>query len=184
MANINKISDDLARSCVWYNIGAMARQSLVSVHDFVIMIHVNLFDEPLDFIFDKMLSQLLEFLNSYVTKDEAIRFKTLIFSQIYDELKNGDLTEDDADRVQILYKHYINYAVTDGQKIQINYLLQEQDLTNLTNIIDLDDEFCWEIVKKVFSINSPEFRLIDDEKWAIFEKMQALDKSYRADDAR
>lgn len=94
------------------------------------------------------------------------------------------MTEDDADRVQILYKHYIKYAVTDAQKIQLNYLLLDQDLTNITSIIEIDDELFWEIVKKVFSINSPEFRLIDDEKWAIFEYMQSFDKSYRADDAR
>lgn len=162
----------------------MVRQSLVSVYDFGIMIHVNLFDEPLDFIFDKMLSQLLDFLNSFASKEEATRLKTLIFSQMYQELKNGNLTEDDADRVQILYKHYIKYAVTDAQKIQLNYLLLDQDLTNITSIIEIDDELFWEIVKKVFSINSPEFRLIDDEKWAIFEYMQSFDKSYRADDAR
>jgi hypothetical protein len=83
MANINKISDDLARSCVWYNIGAMVRQSLVSVYDFSIMIHVHLFDEPVDFIFDKMLNQLLHFLNSFTSKEETVRLKTLIFSQIY-----------------------------------------------------------------------------------------------------
>lgn len=94
------------------------------------------------------------------------------------------MTEDDADRLQILYKHYINYATTDAQKIQLNYFLQEQDLVEVTKIKDIDNELCWEIVKKVFSISSPEFRLIDDEKWAIFEYMQSYDSSYRADDAR
>lgn len=33
-------------------------------------------------------------------------------------------------------------------------------------------------------MSSPEFRLIDEEKWAIFDYMETFDNSYRADDAR
>jgi hypothetical protein len=38
MANIGKIEDELTRSCIWYNIGGMVRQSVVSVGDFATMV--------------------------------------------------------------------------------------------------------------------------------------------------
>ena len=92
MANIGNIEDDLTRSCIWYNIGGMVRQSLVSVSEFATMVQVHLFEESIDFVFDKMLGQLLEFINAFTPKEEAIQLKTTIFNQIYSQLKNGNLT--------------------------------------------------------------------------------------------
>lgn len=86
-----------------------------------------------------MLDFLLSNLSNFVGIDEATQIKSAIFDKIYLELKTGVFTENDTDRIQIYYKHYIGFAVTDAHKMKLNDLLQDADLTNVTTLIEVDD---------------------------------------------
>jgi hypothetical protein len=83
----------------------------------------------------------------------CLQIRTEIFDKIYDLLNTTIFTEKDTDRVQILYKQFIAFAATDAQKMKLNDLLQDKDLTKVSSVVEVSNEYCWEIVKKVFSVS-------------------------------
>ena len=76
--------------------------------------------------------------------------KTLIFDAIYKSLQ--DIKIIDKDRIFYLFRHYIGFACTDDQALQLkNALLNADPLLSHHKLTDNDLQ--WEIVKKVFGIN-------------------------------
>jgi hypothetical protein len=65
-SNIYIIQDDVSRALIWYNISQMNKLSLIRVDDYVNFILVQLFREPLNFIVERMLEQLSDYLDNFV----------------------------------------------------------------------------------------------------------------------
>lgn len=68
-ANISKVQDDLTRSLIWYTIAQMVKKSLMRVDGYTAFIIDNLFNEPLNFVLDQLLTELLAFLTNYTAPD-------------------------------------------------------------------------------------------------------------------
>lgn len=56
MKNISKITDELTRSLIWFNISQLNKQTLLRLDDYVTFVVNNLFDEPLTFVLNQLLS--------------------------------------------------------------------------------------------------------------------------------
>ena len=78
MNNIEKIQDQLTRTCVWLSISSMVKLSLISVSDFVIMVNNKLLYEPFKLIITRLLSALLEYIE-YVPIEQQQDLKKKMF---------------------------------------------------------------------------------------------------------
>ena len=62
-----------------------------------------------------------------------------------------DMGITDTDRLQVLYKNFVKYAVSDSQVLKLKDWILGADATIVTREI-FDLNLPWEIVKKVFSV--------------------------------
>ena len=68
------------------------------------------------FIVNQMLNELYSHLTNYVSSEDMLKLTTIIFDALYLELQ---VSTSGQDRLQILKKHYVNYAQTDSQIVKL-----------------------------------------------------------------
>lgn len=137
----------------------------------------NIFNEPLLYIMDNMLSLLLEYIEGYLSSEDIVIQGSIVFNRIYDEIQKDISNEQ---RNQVLVKHLINFAETDDQILLLKRFLMEED-QNISAQIIIDEDLPWLIVKKVFALKGS---LSKEEKQQLFQYVNDTDKSFRADAAR
>jgi aminopeptidase N len=179
LKNIEKIDEDLPRSLIWFNLAQLNKQGLMRVDDYVAFLSQKLFDEPQTFVVNQLLTGLLAFISGYLSADEGAAQSTIIFEAIYQRLKDETLT--DTDRLQVLYKNYVKYALTDQQVLKLKDWILGDDPALAGRTIN-DNNLPWEIVKKVFSVSDS--ALSKEQKDAVFNAVKAKDNTARAVAAR
>jgi hypothetical protein len=98
---------------------------------------------------------------------------TDVFDKIYASLQTNP--SNSKNRFLILARHYIDYAWTDEQVLQVVSWLQGDD-PNLKDQPLSDDDLRWDIVKLAYTSSE----LTTDEKNTIFGEVEITDVSPRA----
>lgn len=108
--------------------------------DYTAFIIDKLFQEPMTFVVNQLLAELLTFLKDYTSDDEMSVQSGLVFDAIYEQLK-GD-TVISYDLMAVLEKHFISYAQNDYQILRLKDFLMKEDPSLATRSI-LDEDQLW-----------------------------------------
>lgn len=127
MGNVDKITDTYTRAQVWYNIAQMNKLAYLKLEDYISFLESKLLDEPVEFIVNQLLTELHGLMSHYITGEEMDDQSNILFDALYRELQDMGIT--DYDRVTILQKFYIKYAITDAHKLQLKKWLMKEDPT-------------------------------------------------------
>lgn len=146
--NISKVTDDLMRSLIWFNIAQHVKFGLLRVDDFINFVVKSLLDEPLAFVQNKLLTNLYSYLVNFVPREDMVTLTTIVHDAIY--LKLQDPNVPSLDQVQVLIKHYIKYTQTQEQIFNLRLFFMGND-PKLADRQIISQDAPWDIVKKVFS---------------------------------
>lgn len=127
MANIDKITDTFTRAQVWYSIAQLNKLGLMKVDSYVTFIASKLLNEPSDFVVSQILTELLGFLNNFVSTDDKAVHTETIYQALYKKLQDSGIT--DPDRVTVLEKFLIRYSHLDSQIVRLKDWLLGDDVT-------------------------------------------------------